>query len=317
MQTTICMDRNVPMEMRDNTVLRADIYRPDGRNRHPAILVRTPYSKLRSASTDFLNFIDAAHAGYAIIIQDIRGRFASDGEWRQDAMAMVTVEGKDGYDSVEWIASQPWCDGNVGTAGGSYLAALQWATAMENPPHLKAMAPWIGASSTTPQEQPLTGGAIGLYMLASWVPMMAVDVADRMQRNGKDVTEMQRAINHALFNPSEVYSYLPLKQVPLAQFEGIRDMWNARLNTMPNPELAERARRQYKKVTVPCLHVSGWYDIFTWATFHNFSKMREQGGSQLARDGQHVLMGPWIHSGQLLGFWGVSRWLDRGAARLR
>ena len=301
MQTSIRMDRNVPMEMRDGTLLRADIYRPDDSDKHPAILTRTPYNKLLSGNSDFLNIVDAAHAGYAVILQDIRGRFASDGEWRQDAM--FTIEGRDGYDSVEWIADQTWCDGNVGMAGGSYLAALQWVTAIENPPHLKAMAPWIGASST-PEEQSLTGGAMALYMLASWIPTMAVDIAERMEKEGKDMTEMRHAITHALFNPSEVYNYLPLKELPLTQFEGIREMWNTRLAAAPTPERVERARRRYEKVMVPCFHVSGWYDIFTWATFHNFNKMREGGGSGPAREGQHVLMGPWIHGGRLLGFWG-------------
>ena len=209
MQSSIRMDRNVEMEMRDGTVLRADIYRPDDKEKHPAILVRTPYNKLLSGNSDFLNMIDAAHAGYALAIQDIRGRFASDGEWRQDSM--IGVEGIDGYDSVEWMAGQPWSDGNVGMAGGSYLAALQWVTAMENPPHLKAIAPWIGATST-PAEAELTGGVAALYMAASWVPMMAVDIADKLAKQGKDVSEMRRAITGALFNPEDVYNFLPLKE---------------------------------------------------------------------------------------------------------
>jgi len=295
------MDRNVPMEVRDSTVLRADIYRPDDKEKHPAILIRTPYNKLLSGSSDMLNAVDAAHAGYALIIQDIRGRFASDGEWRQDSM--FTMEGLDGYDSVEWIASQPWCDGNVGTAGGSYLAALQWVTAMENPPHLKAIAPWIGAAST-PAEQALTGGAMALYMIVSWIPTMAVDVADRLQKEGKDTTEMRRMIYQSLFNPEESYSFLPLKDHPLAKFEGIRQMWNLRLNPVPDPEVAEKRRRRYEKVMVPCFHISGWYDVFAWATFENFKNMREQGGSKIARESQHVMMGPWIHGSRLLGFWG-------------
>lgn len=301
MESSIRMDRNVPMEVRDKTILRADIFRPDDNQKHPAILIRTPYNKLLSGNSDMLSAIDAAHAGYAIIIQDIRGRFASEGEWRQDAM--FTTEGPDGYDSVEWIASQPWCDGNVGTAGGSYLAALQWVTAMENPPHLKAIAPWIGAAST-PEEQSLTGGTMALYLAVSWIPTMAVDVADRLQKEGRDTTEMRRMINHALFNPEEVYNYLPIKEHPLAQFEGMRQMWNMRLSTTLDAETVEKRRRHYEKVMVPCFHVSGWYDIFTWATFENYRNMKAQGGSQLARESQHVLMGPWIHGSRLLGFWG-------------
>lgn len=301
MQSSIRMDRNVPMEMRDGTVLQADIYRPNDGGKHPAILFRTPYNKLLSPGGDFLNFIDATHAGYAIVIQDIRGRFASNGEWEQDSM--FTVEGLDGYDSVEWIASQRWCDGNVGTAGGSYLAALQWATAMENPPHLKAMAPWISAASTI-EEQSLTGGASALYLWSSWIPIMAVDVADRLEKQGKDVTKMRQALTRAIFNPEEVYGFLPLKELPLAKFERIGEMWKARLSVARRPEIVERARRRYEKVVVPCFHVSGWYDIFTWATFENFKNMQEQGGSELARESQHVLMGPWIHGARLLGFWG-------------
>ena len=301
MQSSIRMDRNVEMEMRDGTVLRADIYRPDDKEKHPAILVRTPYNKLLSGNSDFLNMIDAAHAGYALAIQDIRGRFASDGEWRQDSM--IGVEGIDGYDSVEWMAGQPWSDGNVGMAGGSYLAALQWVTAMENPPHLKAIAPWIGATST-PAEAELTGGAAALYMAASWIPIMGVDVADKLAKQGKDVTEMRRAIMGAIFNPEEVYNFLPLKDVPLAQFEGIREMWNLRLRPVPRAEIMERARRRYEKVMIPCFHVSGWYDVFGWATFENLKNMQEQGGSKVAREGQHVLMGSWIHGSRLLAFWG-------------
>lgn len=212
-------------------------------------------------------------------------------------------EGKDGYDSVEWIASQPWCDGNVGMAGGSYLAALQWVTAQENPPHLRAIAPWIGASSTI-EEQELTGGAPAIYMVASWVPVMAVDVADRLAREGKDVIEMRRAIAHALFNPEEVYGHLPLKKMPLAKYEGLQELIGNRLISAPDKDAVEKAQRHYEKVMVPCQHVSGWYDIFTWATFHNFNQMQQSGGTELARKGQHVIMGPWIHGSRLLGFWG-------------
>ena len=308
--TSIRIDRNVQMEMRDNTILRADICRPDDKERHPAILIRTCYGKVPAAIWDPLNFVEFAYAGYAVIFQDIRGRFASDGEWNQDSAKLVgigmsRVEATDGYDSVEWIASQSWCDGNVGMAGGSYLAALQWATAMESPPHLKAISPWVGAS-LTPEEQsgqPLSGGADHLYLLASFIPLMAMDIADRMEKQGEDVTEMRRVITDALTNPSEVYNYLPLNKIPLIQFERIREIWDVTFNPAFTSQRAGRARREYEKVTVPCFHISGWYDVFTWATFHNFNNMRKQGGSKLAQEGQHVLMGPWIHSGVRLLSW--------------
>ena len=298
MQRSIRMDRNVPMETRDGAVLRADAYRPDDAERHPAILIRTPYNKALTGNSDYLNIIEAAHAGYAVVVQDVRGRFASEGEWRREGM--FTVEGPDGYDAVEWIASQRWCDGNVGMAGASYLAGLQWAAAMENPPHLRAMAPWIGIWGAGMEPRP-TGGAILLTVAVSATPMMAVEVADRLEREGHDVTELRRAISWAMDNPEEAVNFLPLKDIPFARFDRIRETWNMRLHPPPR---AEQARRQrFENVMAPCFYVCGWYDIIEWATFESFKIMRERGGSQRAREGQHILVGPWMH-GKILDFLG-------------
>jgi len=298
MQSSIRMDRNVPVQTRDGCVLRADIYRPDDDAKHPAILFRTPYSKALTGNSDYLNIIEAAHAGYAIIVQDVRGRFASEGEWRRDSM--FTVEGPDGYDTVEWIASERWCDGNVGTAGGSYLAGLQWATAMETPLHLKAMAPWMGIWGAGMEPRP-TGGAILLSVALNATPMMAVDVADRLEREGKDVTELRRAIKWAMDNPEEAANFLPLKDIPFARFERIRETWNMRLH--PPPKSEQEKRQRFENVIAPCFYACGWYDIIEWATFESFKIMRTRGGSPRAREGQHLLVGPWMH-GRILDFLG-------------
>ncbi|HEX9896243.1 MAG TPA: CocE/NonD family hydrolase [Dehalococcoidales bacterium] len=295
MQSSIRIDKNVTIEVRDGTKLRADIYRPDDNQKHPAIFIRTPYNKLRAAgSIGYIDVLPAADSGYVVIIQDVRGRFASEGEFRRRDLS--TVEGIDGYDSVEWIANQPWCDGNVGTAGGSYLAQLQWQTAMENPPHLKAMAPMISGASTK-QDQTMLAGTLNLYRLASWVPQQGLDILNKMEKQGKDVSQMRRILLQALANPEETYNFLPLKDSPLAQFESMgENMWK---------EAFENANRQtlqpymdywlYEKVAVPCYHMDGWYDHHLWATFQNFKNMQEKGGSQRARTGQHVLIGPWLH----------------------
>lgn len=298
MRSSIRMERDVPMQTRDGCILRADIYRPDDSDRHPAILFRTPYDKRSSGNSDYLNVVEAAHAGYAIVIQDVRGRFASEGEWRRENMFIV--EGPDGYDTVEWIASQPWCDGNVGSAGASYLAGLQWTTAMETPPHLKAMAPWMGITGPGMEPTP-TGGAILLPVALSATPMMAVDVADRLEKAGQDVAELRRAITWAQSNPEEALRFLPLKDIPFARFDRVREMWNLRLNPPSQPELARRQR--FEQVTVPCFYVCGWYDIIEWATFECYRAMRERGGSERARRGQHLLVGPWMH-GHALEFLG-------------
>lgn len=290
MSNSLRVDRDVPMQMRDGTILRADIYRPDDNARHPAIVFRTPYDKSLSAQSDYLNVIQAAHAGYAIVVQDVRGRFASEGEWRRDSM--FTIEGPDGYDTVEWIASEPWCDGNVGSAGGSYLAGLQWATAMETPPHLKAMAPWFGIWGAGMEPRP-AGGAMLLTVALAATPMMAMDVANRLEREGNDVTELRRAINWAMDNPEDAANFLPLKDFPLARFDRIRETWNMRL--YPPPAHEQQKRQRFENVTTPCFYACGWYDIIEWATFESYQMMRARGGSPRARQGQHILVGPWMH----------------------
>lgn len=297
--TSLRLDRDVPMQTRDGCVLRADVFRPDDGERYPAILFRTPYDKRISGDSEYLKVIQAAHAGYAVIIQDVRGRFASDGEWRREEM--FTVEGLDGYDAVEWIASQPWCDGNVGSAGGSYLAGLQWATAMEAPPHLKAIAPWMGITGPGMAPTP-TGGATLLTVAVTATPRMAVDVAERLEQQGQDVTELRRAIDWAQDHPEEALEFLPLKDFPLAQFDRIRETWKLRLDPPSDTEKARRER--FENVCVPCYYACGWYDIIEWATFECYQAMRTRGGTPEARRNQHIVIGPWTHGGvptQFLG----------------
>jgi putative CocE/NonD family hydrolase len=141
MVNSIRIDRDVPMKMRDGVILRADIFRPDDNEKHPAIVLRSPYNKLMSYASDFLSPTNAAFAGYAFVAQDIRGRFASEGSWLP-----ASAEGPDSYDTIENVAAEKWCDGNVGMSGGSYLGHIQWQTAIVNPPHLKAIAPDIVGS---------------------------------------------------------------------------------------------------------------------------------------------------------------------------
>src|ERR1700746_3649934 len=124
------MDVSVPM--RDGVVLRADILLPIAEGKFPALIYRTPYGK-HFALREYKTFQKAVARGYAVVVQDVRGRYASDGEF-----VAYQNEGRDGYDTIEWTAKQPWCDGNVGTFGLSYPGAVQWLAAVENPPHPKA-----------------------------------------------------------------------------------------------------------------------------------------------------------------------------------
>lgn len=298
MHRSVKWDIDVPVEMRDGTVLRANVLRPDDSSRHPAILFRTAYDKNRFVHSDMLSFTHAALAGYAIVIQDIRGRFASEGEW--DRNRMFEVEGPDGYDTVEWIAAQPWCDGNVGMAGGSYLAAMTWITAMEAPPHLKAISPWIGDINTMLQPPP-ESGAVTFYTAASALPETSVNLVAKLESQGMDVSGVKEFLQNALADPQLVIRQLPLNDIPLARFEPIREMWHARLNPVPLKE--QERRKRYENIVVPAFHIGGWFDQFEWATFRNFRQMRSRGGSPAAREGQYVLVGPWMH-GRVLSWLG-------------
>ncbi|HET9902309.1 MAG TPA: CocE/NonD family hydrolase [Xanthobacteraceae bacterium] len=138
--------RDVMVPMRDGVRLATDIYLPakDGKplpGRFPAILDRTPYDKIpRAWLANDPEFF--ARRGYAFVFQDSRGHGGSEGEF-----SIYVDEGRDGYDTVEWIARQDWCNGDVGTSGYSYDAATQNALAREAPPHLKAMFPAFGTSN--------------------------------------------------------------------------------------------------------------------------------------------------------------------------
>src|SRR3989442_1683090 len=123
--------RDLEMPMRDGAVLRADVWRLDDDEPRPALLMRTPYNKARTPlHSDAFPPQICAEAGYACVLQDVRGRFASDGEWSMSNEADAT----DAYDSVEWIAAQSWCDGNVGMFGTSAGGSNAWVGAEQQPP---------------------------------------------------------------------------------------------------------------------------------------------------------------------------------------
>lgn len=127
--------RGISVPMRDGAALRADLWLPDTPKPCPALICRTPYGKGRDEGE--LRFAArAAGRGYAVLMQDVRGRYASGGVFEPHV-----DEGRDGFDSIEWTASQPWCDGRVATFGLSYPGCVQWLAALERPPHLLAMAP--------------------------------------------------------------------------------------------------------------------------------------------------------------------------------
>src|SRR5689334_3393462 len=139
--------------MRDGVKLAANVFLPAAHARYPAILERTPYGK-GSLTPNYAAFVEH---GYAVVVEDVRGRYDSQG-----AFDPLRQEGPDGYDTIEWIARQPWSDGKVGMIGGSYRGIVQWKVALLNNPHLKAIFPVVAGADEYRDRFYSPGGALKL-----------------------------------------------------------------------------------------------------------------------------------------------------------
>src|SRR4051812_24188569 len=166
-------ESDVAVPMRDGVVLRAEVLRPRDNGKFPVLVYRTPYGK-SDALKEYSTFEHALERGYAVIVQDVRGRYRSDGDF-----VPYQHEGHDGYDTIEWAAAQPWSNGKVGTFGLSYPGAVQWLAAVEGPPHLKAMVPAMTFSSH--RNFFYAGGTFDM----SWIDWIWNDIAPdvRVKRN--------------------------------------------------------------------------------------------------------------------------------------
>ncbi len=270
--------------MRDGVVLRADVYRPAREGKFPVLVFRTPYGKHHAARSDGVH-LKAVERGYAVVLQDVRGRYASDGHFDP-----YRQEGKDGYDTIEWAASQAWSDGRVGTYGLSYPGAVQWLAAMEAPPHLVAMAPAMTFSS--PRRFFYMNGIFD----RSWLPWIYQNIAPDARRRlgmpvGGDAEESWRAV------ADEFQSFLPLRDLPwLRQEAPYYFEWLAHPPEDPWWDWAE-LRGRYGRVSAAVLNLSGWYDdaygVEGAATNLQRPACRREADRSVART--HLVLGPWVH----------------------
>ncbi len=157
----ISIEKNVHSAMRDGTILRANVFRPRGKGKFPAIMVRVPYGK--DGSYIYMPAVGKhfAHRGYAVITQDVRGKWASDGKFEP-----MMNEINDGYDTIEWIIRQPWSDGTVGTFGESYYSFTAMAAAASMHPALKSYSP--STMDPDPFRATFRGGAFQMQAMGYW-----------------------------------------------------------------------------------------------------------------------------------------------------
>ena len=170
----VIYEHDVTMKLRDGVTLRADVYRPKAAGKFPVLLERTPYDK--NGGRDF--GMRGAARGYVVVIQDTRGRYASDGEFYT-----FKNESNDGYDSVEWAAALPYSDERVGMFGGSYVGATQFLAAIADPPHLAGIAPNVTASNYH-DGWTYQGGAFEQWFNQSWASGLSEDTLRRASDRG-------------------------------------------------------------------------------------------------------------------------------------
>jgi putative CocE/NonD family hydrolase len=261
---------NTLVPMRDGVELATDVYLPAGEGRHPTVVARTPYNKsnplVRRNATAWTS------RGYVYLMQDVRGRGDSDG-----VFTPYRHDGRDGHDTVEWAAAQPWSDGAVATHGGSYGGRIQWLTALEQPAHLRAMIAVVSPSDPF-VEFPTSGESV---MTLSWYRL----VDRRLMQSPEGIDWMT------------AYQHLPLQTMDEAAGFSSKHWQEALRHTMRD-EFWEPLRYQnrFAELEVPVLNISGWYDDEQVGTPLNFAGMASSARSEKARRSQRLLMGPWGHA---------------------
>jgi uncharacterized protein len=280
--------KDVAVPMRDGVNLRADVWLPAATGRFPVLVYRTPYGKHHALEAT--TFAKDVERGYALVIQDVRGRYASDGEFNA-----YRNEGHDGYDTIEWAAKQSWSNGDVGTFGLSYPGAVQWLAAMENPPHLKAMVPAMTFS--TPRNFFYSGGVFD----GSWMDWIWFNIApDLRHRKGSAGPQTHDEAATAWKQEHErLQNFLPLADLP--DFRGLAPFYYEWLAHPPGDPWWDWAelRGKYARVHAAVLNISGWYDEAygpDGATTNLNGLLAARKGEKDART--RTIIGPWTHGGQ-------------------
>ncbi|WHY92237.1 CocE/NonD family hydrolase [Neobacillus cucumis] len=284
----ILVEKNVACEMRDGVILYADIYRPNEEGTFPVLLTRLPYSKdLPHYSHRYLDTNRLVENGFVVIIQDVRGRYQSEGEFQS-----FRQEANDGYDTVEWAASLPFSTGKVGMFGMSYYGYTQLMAAAKKPPHLAAIFPAMtlndqrnGASYRNGVYQP---GFTETWTLESIAP----DLLMRKYGEPKKRADALRILADQLNKLDELYQFAPVNQwLPLKELKVAEFFFEELEHPIEDEDYWKESSiiDKYEDLQIPAYHLGGWYDCFIGPTLTNYSEMTKTGKHQ------KLIVGPWGH----------------------
>ncbi|MBT2533730.1 CocE/NonD family hydrolase [Arthrobacter sp. ISL-48] len=283
---SVQVDFDVPARMRDGVVLRADVYRPSGVGPWPTLVVRTPYNKGGAADNVWNGFspTEVARSGFIMVIQDVRGRYASDGVWEP-----LRHEGPDGFDTIAWAAQLAGSNGRVGMVGGSYCGNTQWQAAIQQPPALKAITPLM--TWTDPSEALVArGGATQISVITSWSLAAGFDWLSRQRLTDKEMTDRVASLVEDFDGlESDGFWGLPITDLPVLRRYGTPVFVEPGAATDVDATQHMRVRGSHPRVQVPSLHSGGWYDSCLQGTIDNFTAMRDLGRES------RLIIGPWTH----------------------
>lgn len=292
MKITVWYDVDVPM--RDGVILRCNVYGPDDQKAYPAILLRFPYLKDSfEYSWGRLNPLPLAKAGYRVVIQDCRGTGKSQGEMDFDG----PCQERDGYDTIEWLARQSWCDGNVGMYGLSYFGFTQLLAGQAQPPHLKAICPWQ-QTGLYKYSGGFTTGSLHLMWLLQRARDRLYSRECTLEESVRQETLKQ--VEYYLSHFGEVVSYVPEGENPAAKIESLpflRD-YLRRIAECDDPACPAREGRpiDFSKIKIPCFFLGGWYDETSKnGPIENWQALAAQPDGEALLSKCRMIMGPWNH----------------------
>lgn len=288
----VIIEKNIMVAVRDGVRLALDLYRPSKNGAvlagsFPALLVRTPYDKDQSGNAADGEYF--ASRGYVVAINDTRGRFHSEGQWR-----MMVDDPADGYDIVEWIARQPWSNRKIGTMGTSYVGGTQHALACLNPPHLTTMIP-VDALSNCGIAGMRHDGAFELRFM-NWIFSIG---APYSQAALKDPIVKAALVKNSELMRQHIWQLpvkrgtTPLKLAPEYEdwlVEAMSHGDNDAFWKQPGFSVVDNLRSY---ADVPVYHVTGWYDSWTLQVTMNYEAL-----SHSKKSLQRLIVGPWTHGGQ-------------------
>jgi len=291
---TVLIEKNVEARMRDGTILRADLYRPAAGGRHPVLLQRTPYNKELLALTGMtLDPLRAAAAGYNVIIQDVRARWASEG----GPFFLYRDEAQDGRDSVAWAASASFSDGRVGAYGVSYMGGTTWHAAASGGSALRAISP-----TTAPNDfwrnHLWRGGALNWGLLVNW-SLQAIG-PEALARAGKAKPDFAASFLQ-LIDDIDAFDER-VRCLPLRAFAPARPDDDAFLPFFhevlrhPEPDAWTRSLLiKHRDVRAPALIIAGWHDLMLDGDLEHFASMKQHAATEEARRATRIVIGPWSH----------------------